>query len=107
MKQYREKMNKQILSSGDKNLKRFFNIDHNVYEPGALSKKSKEMLGLVASLVLRCNDCIGYHVDQCIKQGVTREEFSEVCSIGLIVGGSITIPHIRYIYELLDQEQIS
>ncbi len=103
IREYREKMNELILNADNKNIKRFFAIDSNVYEEGALDKKTKELIGLVASTVLRCNDCIFYHLDQCIKEKVTPDELYESLSIALIVGGSITIPHIRYIFELLEE----
>jgi AhpD family alkylhydroperoxidase len=99
---YREQMNDLILSCGNQQMKRFFNVDTAVYREGALSKKTKELLGLVASTVLRCNDCITYHLMQCEKKGVTREELYEALTIALIVGGSITIPHIRYAFEICD-----
>src|SRR5690606_7636877 len=83
--------------------KRFFSLDHQTYTPGALDAKTKELLGLVASLVLRCDDCIAYHVDQCVKAGVTDEELWEAFDVGLIVGGSIVIPHLRRAVEFLDQ----
>ena len=97
---YREEMNKMILESGNLELKRFFNLDSAVYREGALTRKTKELLGLVASTVLRCNDCILYHIDQCAREGVTESEFKEAISIALVVGGSITIPHIRYAFEM-------
>ena len=102
MKEYREKMNELILKSDNKNIKRFFAIDHSVYQNGALNKKTKELIGLVASTILRCNDCIFYHLDQCKKEKVTIEELCEALSIALIIGGSITIPHIRYIFDLIE-----
>jgi AhpD family alkylhydroperoxidase len=76
-------------------VKRFLNLDSQVYEEGVLSAGIKELLGLTASLVLRCDDCINYHLSRCYKAGVTEAELEEALSIGLIVGGSITIPHIR------------
>lgn len=91
----REELNKSILEKGDINIKRFFGLDTKVYKDGALSAKTKEMLGLSSSLVLRCDDCIKYHLIQCYETGVTTPEVMEIFSIGLIVGGSITIPHIR------------
>ena len=91
----REKLNEIVLARDDINLKRFFALDSAVYRPGALDQKTKELLGLVASLVLRCDDCIAYHVIQAKELNVADEEFDEVMSIGLVVGGSITIPHIR------------
>lgn len=103
MREYREKMNELILKSDNKNIKRFFAIDHSIYQNGALDKKTKELMGLVASTVMRCNDCIFYHLDQCEKENVTFDELCEALSIALIIGGSITIPHIRYIFDLLEE----
>ncbi len=99
---YRSKMNDRILSTNHLGIKRFFNLDSNAYEDGVLDKKTKEMMGLVASMVLRCNDCIDYHVLQCINCGVTNQEFDEIFNISLVVGGSIVIPHLRHAYETLD-----
>jgi ribonuclease HI len=84
-----------MMAKADTSMKRFLNLDMKVYEDGALPAKQKEMLGLVASLVLRCDDCINYHLVQCHKMGVTEPELIEAMDVGLIVGGSITIPHIR------------
>jgi AhpD family alkylhydroperoxidase len=92
---FRSRMNDLILSQNNLTIGRFFNIDHRAYEPGVLGAKTKEMLGLVSSLVLRCDDCVTYHVIRCREEGVTREEFLEVFAIGLVVGGSIVIPHLR------------
>jgi ribonuclease HI len=91
----REKLADLMLSKADTNMKRFLNLDRKAYEDGALPAKQKEMLGLVASLVLRCDDCINYHLVQCHKANVSEDEIIEVMDIGLVVGGSITIPHIR------------
>lgn len=99
----REIANKNILDKGDINIKRFFGLDTKVYKDGALSAKTKEMLGLSSSLVLRCDDCIKYHIIQCYNEGVTTAEIMEVFSIGLIVGGSITIPHIRRGMDIWDK----
>ena len=99
---YRSKMNDRILSTNHLGIKRFFNLDSNAYDDGVLDKKTKEMMGLVASMVLRCNDCIDYHVLQCINCGVTNQEFDEIFNISLVVGGSIVIPHLRHAYETLD-----
>jgi AhpD family alkylhydroperoxidase len=88
-------MNDAILGAGNLTINRFFALDHRVYQPGALGTKTKELLGLVASLVLRCDDCITYHVARCAEEGVTDEEFQEVFAVGLVVGGSIVIPHLR------------
>ena len=84
-------------------VRRFFALDTQTYKPGALDVKTKELLGLVASMVLRCDDCISYHVAQCKEAGVTREEFFETFSVGLVVGGSIVIPHLRRAVDFLDQ----
>ena len=91
----REKLAELMLSKADTNMKRFLNLDGKAYEDGALPVKQKEMLGLVASLVLRCDDCINYHLVQCHKANVSEAEIIEILDIGLVVGGSITIPHIR------------
>ena len=103
MSEYRQKMNDIILNSDNQNIKRFFGLDSRAYDPGTIDKKTKELMGLVASIVLRCNDCIFYHLDQCHKQGVSDEELYEAVNIALIVGGSITIPHIRFIFEMWEQ----
>ena len=100
---YREKMNELILKKGGKNIKRFFALDSRVYEAGALTVKNKELMGLVASTVLRCNDCIFYHLDQCHKNDVTDDELFEALSIALIVGGSITIPHLRFAMDMWEK----
>lgn len=92
---FRARMNDIILGAGNLTINRFFRLDGQAYEPGALGVKTKEMLGLVASMVLRCDDCITYHVVRCHEEGTTREEFLEIFSVALIVGGSIVIPHLR------------
>jgi AhpD family alkylhydroperoxidase len=92
---YRSKMNEKILAQNNKVLGRLWNLDTNAYMEGALSVKTKEMLGLVASMVLRCDDCIKYHLGKCKEQGVTKEEVFEVFSIASIVGGTIVVPHLR------------
>lgn len=92
---YREKMNEVILSKDNLVLKRFWNLDGHTYENGALDTKTKELLGLVASMVLRCDDCIRYHLGKSQEQGVTTEELYEVFAVANIVGGSIVIPHTR------------
>ena len=99
----REKLNDIILSKEDINIKRFFALDTAVYRAGALDEKTKEMMGLSASLVLRCDDCIAYHTIRIKELGVTTEQFGEIMSVGLIVGGSITIPHIRRAYKLWEE----
>jgi AhpD family alkylhydroperoxidase len=94
-KKYRERMNARILSADNLQIKRFFNLDSRAYEAGALSVKVKELLGLVASMVLRCDDCVTYHVIRCVEEGVTDREFFDAFNVALVVGGSITIPHLR------------
>lgn len=101
--EYRSRMNERVLSSGHLGIKRFFNLDEAAYKDGALPARTKEMLGLCASLVLRCQDCVTYHVIQCKKAGVTNEEFDEVMNVALVVGGSIVIPHLRRAYEVWDE----
>jgi AhpD family alkylhydroperoxidase len=100
---FRSTMNEKLLSKGNLQLKRFFNLDSQVYTPGALPSKTKELMGLVASAVLRCDDCITYHLVQCAEEGVTDEEFFETFNVILIVGGSITIPHLRRAVETLEE----
>jgi len=92
---YRSKMNEKILQEDNKVLKRFFNLDTNAYQDGALDSTTKELLGLVASMVLRCDDCIRYHLGKCFDQGVNKEQVYEVFAIANLVGGSICIPHTR------------
>lgn len=92
---YRARMNEKILAEDNKVLKRFFNLDTNAYQAGALPQKTKELLGLVASMVLRCDDCIRYHLGTCYELGVTKAELFEVFAIANLVGGSICIPHTR------------
>jgi len=92
---FRSRMNDLILGAGNLTVSRFFALDNRAYDEGALGSKTKEMLGLVSSLVLRCDDCVTYHVIRCHEEGVTREELLEVFSVGLVVGGSIVIPHLR------------
>ena len=92
---YRSKMNEKILAQNNKVINRLFNLDTNTYMEGALSIKTKEMLGLVASMVLRCDDCIKYHLEKCKEAGVTTDELYEVFAVGNIVGGTIVIPHFR------------
>src|SRR5437879_13657987 len=101
-RKYREKMNHKILEQSNLQIKRFFNLDSQAYEDGALSKTTKELLGLVSSMVLRCDDCITYHIIHCADVGVTDAEFSQVFSIGLVLGGSIVIPHLHRAGETVD-----
>jgi AhpD family alkylhydroperoxidase len=100
---YRAEMNDKILSSGFREFNKFFALDTNAYQEGAISVKNKEMMGLVGSMVLRCNDCIFYHLDRCVTEGCTREELHEAMHIALVIGGSIVIPHLRYAFEMLDE----
>ncbi len=100
---YRARMNERIMNEDNLVIKRFFNLDTNTYAEGALDVKTKEMLGLVASMVLRCDDCIKYHIEKCHENGVNKEELFEVFQVGLIVGGSIVIPHLRRAVEFYDQ----
>lgn len=93
--EYRSKMNEVILSKNNLVMKRLWNLDTNTYDDGALPKKTKEMLGLVASMVLRCDDCIKYHVEKCHELGVTTDELYEIFAVANIVGGTIVIPHTR------------
>jgi ribonuclease HI len=101
-KKYRTEMNDKILNSGFRDYKKFFALDNKAYINGALPAKTKELMGLVASMVLRCNDCIFYHIDRSIQEGATKEELHESFNIALIVGGSIVIPHLRYAFEIMD-----
>ncbi|WGS65482.1 L-threonylcarbamoyladenylate synthase [Marinitoga aeolica] len=100
---FREKMNEKILKNGTLNTKRFFNLDGSVYKDGEIPTKYKEMMGLVASMVLRCEGCIAYHIKRCLEEGVTDKEFYEVFDIALIVGGSIVIPHLREAVAFLEE----
>ncbi len=100
---YREKMNERILSAGNLGINRFFTLDGRTYEDGALDARTKELAGLAASLVLRCDDCIAYHVIRCKELGATDAQLMELFNVGLIVGGSIVIPHLRRAVELLDE----
>jgi AhpD family alkylhydroperoxidase len=100
---FRKRMNERILSHDNQVVRRFFALDTQTYQSGALDVKTKEMLGLVASLVLRCDDCVSYHVAQCREAGVSEDEFFEIFSVGLVVGGSIVIPHLRRAVDFLDE----
>ena len=101
-RKYRTEMNDKILKSGFSDYKKFFAHDNKAYINGALPAKTKELMGLVASMVLRCNDCIFYHIDRSIQEGATRDELHESFNIALIVGGSIVIPHLRYAFDIMD-----
>ncbi|PZR20103.1 MAG: carboxymuconolactone decarboxylase family protein [Flavobacterium psychrophilum] len=96
---YRQKMNEKLLADDNKVIKRIFNLDTNAYMEGALDVKTKELLGLVASVVLRCDDCVKYHLETCHKVGLIKAEVMEALSIGTLVGGTIVIPHLRRAYE--------
>lgn len=98
----RDRLNRLVMSYAGRNTKRFFALDSAVYRDGALDRRTKELLGLVASLVLRCDDCIRYHLLQCRECGVSDEELEEAMAVGLIVGGSIVIPHLRRAFEFWD-----
>jgi len=104
----RSEMNEKILELDHLGIKRFFNLDANTYKDGALPQKTKELLGLVASAVLRCNDCIDYHLEQCFKAGFSKDEMTDALNVALVVGGSIVIPHLRHAVktiELLENEK--
>ena len=101
----RERLNKIVMEYAGLNVKRFYNLDSQVYRDGALVARVKELMGLVASLVLRCDDCVKYHVIRCHEEGVTSEEIEEALAIGVVVGGSITIPHLRRAFEAWDDLQ--
>ena len=96
---YRQVMNEKLLNDNNKVIKRIFNLDTNAYMEGALDVKTKELLGLVASAVLRCDDCVKYHLETSHKEGITKEEMMEAMSIATLVGGTIVIPHLRRAYE--------
>ena len=101
--EFRQRMNTRILEHDNQVVRRFFALDTQTYKDGALDLKTKELLGLVASMVLRCDDCISYHIAQCKEAGVDRDEFFEAFSVALVVGGSIVIPHLRRAVDFLDQ----
>ena len=101
-RQERQRQNTRILDSEHLGIKRFFNLDDAAYRDGALDARTKEMMGLVASMVLRCNDCIDYHIIQCVQLGVSEAELTEAFNVALIVGGSIVIPHLRHAFDTLD-----
>lgn len=100
--EYRSRMNERIAQIDHLGIKRFFNLDSNAYHDGALDGKTKELLGLTASMVLRCNDCIDYHIIQCVDAGWSDDELFEAFNVSLIIGGSIVIPHLRHAVESLD-----
>ena len=96
---YRSKMNEKLLSDNNKIIKRIFNLDTNAFSEGILPKKTKELLGLGNSLVLRCDDCVRYHLEESFKLGISKEEVVEAMSVSLLIGGTIVIPHLRRAYE--------
>jgi AhpD family alkylhydroperoxidase len=100
---YRSKMNEKLLADNNKIVKRIFNLDTNAFSAGALDVKTKELLGLVASTVLRCDDCVKYHLESSHKEGVTKEEIMETLGIATLVGGTIVIPHLRRAYEYWEE----
>ncbi len=100
---YRSRMNERIMASDNKVIKRIFNLDTNTYAEGALSTKTKEMLGLSCSLVLRCDDCVKYHLGKCHELGVNNEEMQEIFSVATLIGGTIVIPHLRRAIEYWDE----
>ncbi|MFO7654045.1 MAG: carboxymuconolactone decarboxylase family protein [Candidatus Krumholzibacteriia bacterium] len=99
----RERLNERVLGAGTRTTRRFFNLDGAAYRDGALDGRTKELLGLVASLVLRCDDCVTYHVIRCVELDVSEAELTEALDVGLVVGGSIVIPHLRRARELMDE----
>ncbi|MBM3324373.1 MAG: carboxymuconolactone decarboxylase family protein [Calditrichaeota bacterium] len=101
--QERERLNEIVMKYARTNIKRFYHLDWQVYDDGALPKKIKELLGLVASLTLRCDDCIVYHLIRCREEGIRDDELEEALAIGLVVGGSITIPHLRRAFQAWDE----
>ncbi|MBT8387457.1 MAG: carboxymuconolactone decarboxylase family protein [Ignavibacteria bacterium] len=101
-RKYRTNMNEKILNSGFRDFNKFFALDNKAYVNGALTAKTKELMGLSASMVMRCNDCIFYHIDRSIQEGATREELYETFNVALVVGGSIVIPHLRYAFDVMD-----
>jgi ribonuclease HI len=101
-RKYRLDMNDKILNSGFKDYKKFFALDNKAYIDGTLPAKTKELMGLVASTVLRCNDCIFYHIERSIAEGATKEELYESFNVALIVGGSIVIAHLRYAFDVME-----
>jgi len=101
-RKYRTDMNDKILNSGFRDFNKFFALDNKAYIDGALPAKIKELMGLTASMVMRCNDCIFYHIDRSIQEGATREELYETFNVALVVGGSIVIPHLRYAFDVMD-----
>ncbi len=101
--EFRQKMNEALLATGNKIIQRVFSLDTLTYRDGALPARTKELLGLVASLVLRCDDCVRYHLEQCHAAGYSKDEIIEACSVGLVVGGTIVIPHLRRAMAVIEE----
>lgn len=102
-REFRERMNERLLGAGNLEIKRFFALDTRAYEAGALPARTKELLGLVASIVLRCDDCVTYHLIRCREEGVTFDELLETFNVALVVGGSITVPHLRRAMAMIEE----
>ncbi len=100
---YRSRMNERIMAADNLVIKRFFNLDTNAYAEGSLDVRSKELIGLACSMVLRCDDCVKYHIGKCVELGISKEQITEGMSIALLIGGSIVIPHLRRAVEYLDE----
>lgn len=101
--EFRTRMNERILAEDNRVIKRVFSVDSLTYQEGALSKKTKELLGLSTSMVLRCDDCVSYHISQCIESGCSKDEIVEAMSVALVVGGTIVIPHMRRAIDFMDE----
>jgi AhpD family alkylhydroperoxidase len=101
--EFRTRMNERILAEDNRVIKRVFSVDSLTYQEGALSKKTKELLGLSTSMVLRCDDCVAYHIGQCIESGCSKDEIVEAMSVALVVGGTIVIPHMRRAIDFMDE----
>jgi ribonuclease HI len=102
-RKYRLDMNEKIINSGFRDFNKFFALDNKAYVDGVLNAKTKELMGLSASMVMRCNDCIFYHIDRAVTEGATKQELYETFNVALIVGGSIVIPHLRYAFEVMEE----
>jgi ribonuclease HI len=100
---FRSEMNEKILESGHLGIKRFFNLDTRAYDDAALPRRTKELIGLVASLVLRCDDCVTYHLEQCVNLDISDAELHDAMNVGLVVGGSIVIPHLRRAFARIEE----
>src|SRR5574337_1956671 len=101
--EFRRRMNERILAEDNRVIKRVFSVDSLAYQDGALPARTKELLGLTASMVLRCDDCVAYHIVQCLESGSSKDEIVEAMSVALVVGGTIVIPHMRRAIEFLDE----